>query len=44
MTTAAYLHRYASVVAFLALPVGGWLLARRPGPAPAARVLARPSC
>ncbi|MEH0935229.1 DUF998 domain-containing protein [Micromonospora psammae] len=28
MDTAAYLHRYASVVAFLALPVGGWLLAR----------------
>jgi hypothetical protein len=29
MTTAGYLHRYASVIAFLALPVGGWLLARR---------------
>ncbi|MFJ6195157.1 DUF998 domain-containing protein [Micromonospora sp. NPDC092111] len=29
MDTAAYLHRYASVVAFLALPAGGWLLARR---------------
>ncbi|MEV4541564.1 DUF998 domain-containing protein [Micromonospora echinaurantiaca] len=29
MDTAAYVHRYASVVAFLALPVGGWLLARR---------------
>ncbi|MGC5018553.1 DUF998 domain-containing protein [Micromonospora sp. DT47] len=29
MTTAGYLHRYASVVAFLALPLGGWLLARR---------------
>ncbi|WBB65027.1 DUF998 domain-containing protein [Micromonospora sp. WMMD812] len=29
MTTAAYVHRYASVVAFLALPVAGWLLARR---------------
>ncbi|MFI7281617.1 DUF998 domain-containing protein [Micromonospora chersina] len=28
MDTAAYLHRYASVVAFLALPVAGWLLAR----------------
>ncbi|MFD2766921.1 DUF998 domain-containing protein [Micromonospora eburnea] len=27
MDTAAYLHRYASVVAFLALPVAGWLLA-----------------
>ncbi|MCW3815318.1 DUF998 domain-containing protein [Micromonospora sp. DR5-3] len=27
MGTAAYLHRYASVVAFLALPVAGWLLA-----------------
>ncbi|SBT51813.1 DUF998 domain-containing protein [Micromonospora auratinigra] len=25
--TAAYLHRYASVVAFLALPAAGWLLA-----------------
>ncbi|MFC8300464.1 DUF998 domain-containing protein [Micromonospora orduensis] len=36
MTTAAYLHRYASVVAFLALPVGGWLLARRPDLASAA--------
>ena len=35
MTTAAYLHRYASVVAFLALPVGGWLLARRPARQPA---------
>jgi hypothetical protein len=31
MDTAAYLHRYASVVAFLALPVAGWLLARRLG-------------
>ncbi|MEU7586958.1 DUF998 domain-containing protein [Micromonospora sp. NPDC049230] len=39
MTTAAYVHRYASVVAFLALPVGGWLLARRPDLAPAARTL-----
>ncbi|MGC4809366.1 DUF998 domain-containing protein [Micromonospora sp. DT228] len=39
MTTAAYLHRYASVVAFLALPVGGWLLARRPDLATAARTL-----
>ncbi|MCM0678015.1 DUF998 domain-containing protein [Micromonospora phytophila] len=29
MDTAAYVHRYASVVAFLALPVGGWLLATR---------------
>ncbi|RIV39443.1 DUF998 domain-containing protein [Micromonospora radicis] len=29
MGTAAYLHRYASVVAFLALPVAGWLLAAR---------------
>ncbi|TDB75729.1 DUF998 domain-containing protein [Micromonospora sp. KC723] len=27
MDTAAYLHRYASVVAFLAVPVAGWLLA-----------------
>ena len=39
MTTAAYLHRYASVVAFLALPVGR--LAARPagptGPPPARR-------
>ncbi|MFG1897448.1 DUF998 domain-containing protein [Micromonospora zamorensis] len=39
MTTAAYLHRYASVVAFLALPVSGWLLARRPTLAPTARTL-----
>ncbi|MGC4745719.1 DUF998 domain-containing protein [Micromonospora sp. DT201] len=39
MTTAAYLHRYASVVAFLALPVSGWLLARRPDLASAARTL-----
>ncbi|MFC0028974.1 DUF998 domain-containing protein [Micromonospora chaiyaphumensis] len=31
MDTAAYVHRYASVVAFLALPVAGWLLARRLG-------------
>ncbi|MFV2103783.1 DUF998 domain-containing protein [Micromonospora sp. LOL_024] len=29
MSTAAYVHRYASVVAFLALPVAGWLLAAR---------------
>ncbi|MET7749845.1 DUF998 domain-containing protein [Micromonospora sp. NPDC005367] len=29
MGAAAYVHRYASVVAFLALPVGGWLLAKR---------------
>ncbi|MGK5442208.1 DUF998 domain-containing protein [Micromonospora sp. URMC 105] len=28
METAAHLHRYASVAAFLALPTGGWLLAR----------------
>ncbi|MEU5549547.1 DUF998 domain-containing protein [Micromonospora sp. NPDC047793] len=27
MDTAAYLHRYASVVAFLALPLAGWLIA-----------------
>ncbi|MFR9776961.1 DUF998 domain-containing protein [Micromonospora sp. MS34] len=27
MGTGAYLHRYASVVAFLVLPVAGWLLA-----------------
>ncbi|MCX4386727.1 DUF998 domain-containing protein [Micromonospora peucetia] len=34
MDTAAYVHRYSSVVAFLALPVAGWLLARRlPGAA-----------
>ncbi|MET8282489.1 DUF998 domain-containing protein [Micromonospora sp. NPDC005174] len=39
MTTSAYVHRYASVVAFLALPVGGWLLARRPDLTPAARTL-----
>ncbi|MEV0429577.1 DUF998 domain-containing protein [Micromonospora sp. NPDC050495] len=31
MDTAAYVHRYASVVAFLALPLAGWLLARRLG-------------
>ncbi|MGK5738316.1 DUF998 domain-containing protein [Micromonospora sp. URMC 103] len=29
MGAAAYVHRYASVVAFLALPLGGWLLAER---------------
>ncbi|TCB99802.1 DUF998 domain-containing protein [Micromonospora zingiberis] len=29
MGTAAYVHRYASVVAFLALPIAGWLLAAR---------------
>ncbi|MEV4479367.1 DUF998 domain-containing protein [Micromonospora coxensis] len=29
MDTAAYVHRYASVVAFLALPPAGWLLAER---------------
>ncbi|GIJ19554.1 DUF998 domain-containing protein [Micromonospora lutea] len=29
MGTAAYVHRYASVVAFLALPIAGWLLAGR---------------
>ncbi|MGW3618230.1 DUF998 domain-containing protein [Micromonospora arida] len=39
MTTAAYLHRYASVVAFLALPAAGWLLARRSDLAPAARTM-----
>ncbi|MGC5306399.1 DUF998 domain-containing protein [Micromonospora zamorensis] len=39
MTTAAYLHRYASVIAFLALPIGGWLLARRDQLTPAARWL-----
>ncbi|MEU5783739.1 DUF998 domain-containing protein [Micromonospora lupini] len=39
MTTAAYLHRYASVIAFLALPVGGWLLARQDRLASAARTL-----
>lgn len=27
MDTAAYLHRYASVVAFVVLPIAGWLLA-----------------
>ncbi|MFI7215290.1 DUF998 domain-containing protein [Micromonospora maritima] len=31
MDTAAYVHRYASVLSFLALPVVGWLLARRLG-------------
>ncbi|ATO15051.1 hypothetical protein CO540_15450 [Micromonospora sp. WMMA2032] len=35
MDTAAYVHRYASVLSFLALPVAGWLLARRLGAAPA---------
>ncbi|MEH1167677.1 DUF998 domain-containing protein [Micromonospora sp. CPCC 205539] len=39
MNTAAYVHRYASVVAFLALPAGGWLLARQRELAPAARTL-----
>ncbi|MEU8012867.1 DUF998 domain-containing protein [Micromonospora parva] len=39
MTTAAYVHRYASVVAFLALPAAGWLLARRSELAPVARML-----
>ncbi|MEV0212710.1 DUF998 domain-containing protein [Micromonospora sp. NPDC050695] len=39
MTTTAYVHRYASVVAFLALPVAGWLLARRPDLTTAARPL-----
>ncbi|MFI7659832.1 DUF998 domain-containing protein [Micromonospora parva] len=39
MTTAAYVHRYASVVAFLALPAAGWLLARRSELAPVARTL-----
>ncbi|WP_341719001.1 DUF998 domain-containing protein [Micromonospora sp. FIMYZ51] len=29
MGTAAYVHRYASVIAFLALPLAGWLLADR---------------
>ncbi|MFG1887272.1 DUF998 domain-containing protein [Micromonospora sp. NPDC049051] len=40
MDTAAYVHRYASVVAFLALPVAGWLLARRLPDAAARRVRA----
>ncbi|WP_346536562.1 DUF998 domain-containing protein [Micromonospora sp. DPT] len=43
MDAAAYLHRYASVVTFVALPVGGWLLARRdelPGTARWLRALA----
>ncbi|MET8906748.1 DUF998 domain-containing protein [Micromonospora sp. NPDC004551] len=31
MDTAAYVHRYASVVAFVALPIAGWLLAPRLG-------------
>ncbi|GLZ57396.1 MULTISPECIES: DUF998 domain-containing protein [Micromonospora] len=39
MTTAAYVHRYASVVAFLALPAAGWLLARRSELAPIAGTL-----
>jgi hypothetical protein len=29
LTTGGYVHRYASVAAFLALPVGGWMLAKR---------------
>lgn len=36
MDTAAYVHRYASVLSFLALPVAGWLLARRPADGAAA--------
>ncbi|MFG1776215.1 DUF998 domain-containing protein [Micromonospora sp. NPDC049048] len=40
MDTAAYVHRYASVVAFLALPGAGWLLARRLPDAAARRVRA----
>ncbi|MET8360433.1 DUF998 domain-containing protein [Micromonospora sp. NPDC005171] len=39
MTTAAYVHRYASVIAFLALPAAGWLLASRSDLAPVARTL-----
>ncbi|MBM0279494.1 DUF998 domain-containing protein [Micromonospora tarensis] len=39
MATTAYVHRYASVVAFLALPAAGWLLAGRPDLASAARTL-----
>jgi hypothetical protein len=31
MDTAAYLHRYASVVAFVAVPIAGWLLAGQLG-------------
>ncbi|MFI5833803.1 DUF998 domain-containing protein [Micromonospora sp. NPDC051300] len=40
MDTAAYVHRYASVLSFLALPLAGWLLARRPGGPPARRLRA----
>ncbi|WP_406038045.1 DUF998 domain-containing protein [Micromonospora sp. NBC_00898] len=41
LDAAAYLHRYASVVAFLALPLAGWLLARHRGrAAPWLRALA----
>lgn len=29
MGTAAYVHRYASVIAFVALPIAGWLVAAR---------------
>ena len=32
MDTAAYVHRYASVLVFLALPVAAWLLARTRSP------------
>ncbi len=37
MDTAAYVHRYASVLAFLALPIAGWLLAIRLPAQPHAR-------
>ncbi|GIJ25939.1 hypothetical protein Vqi01_11010 [Micromonospora qiuiae] len=37
MGTAAYVHRYASVAAFLALPIAGWLLADRLSPGIRAR-------
>ncbi|MFI7023264.1 DUF998 domain-containing protein [Micromonospora sp. NPDC049900] len=40
MGTAAYVHRYASVVAFLALPLAGWLIATQlPATARTARLL-----
>ncbi|SCG65838.1 DUF998 domain-containing protein [Micromonospora coxensis] len=38
MDTAAYVHRYASVAAFLALPLAGWLLADRLGGPAAGRL------
>jgi len=33
LSTTGYVHRYASVTAFVVLPVAGWLIASRAGPA-----------